>query len=132
MDKFKKNLTFIIVTYRSQNVIHRCIKSIDSKIKIVVVENSNNFFINNVLTLCSLAILCSGFHPIPFGITAPFRMIKNNIILTQNERVFERRSLRGFRFFGDSYPMQQTAVSFIAARGSMNQTAVIPHQQHIG
>ena len=49
MDKFKKNLTFIIVTYRSQNVIHRCIKSIDSKIKIVVVENSNNFFIKREL-----------------------------------------------------------------------------------
>jgi glycosyltransferase involved in cell wall biosynthesis len=45
MDKFKKKLTFIIVTYRSQNVIHRCIKSIDSQIKIIVVENSNNFFI---------------------------------------------------------------------------------------
>ena len=49
MDKFKKNLTFIIVTYRSHNVIHRCIKSIDSKIKIVVVENSNNFFIKREL-----------------------------------------------------------------------------------
>ena len=49
MDKFKKNLTFIIVTYRSQNVIHRCIKSIDSRIKIVVVENSNNFSIKREL-----------------------------------------------------------------------------------
>ena len=49
MDKFKKNLTFIIVTYRSHNVIHRCIKSIDSKIKIIVVENSNNFFIKKDL-----------------------------------------------------------------------------------
>ena len=49
MDKFKKNLTFIIVTYRSHNVIHRCIKSIDSKIRIIVVENSNNFFIKKDL-----------------------------------------------------------------------------------
>ena len=49
MDKFKKNVTFIIVTYRSQNVIHRCIKSIDSKIKIIVIENSNNFSIKNDL-----------------------------------------------------------------------------------
>ena len=49
MDKFKKNVTFIIVTYRSQNVIHRCIKSIDSRIKIVVVENSNNFSIKREL-----------------------------------------------------------------------------------
>ncbi len=49
MDKFKKKLTFIIVTYRSQNIIHRCIKSIDSKIKIVVIENSNNFSIKKDL-----------------------------------------------------------------------------------
>ena len=49
MDKFKKKLTFIIVSYRSQNVIHRCIKSIDSQIKIIVVENSNNFFIKKDL-----------------------------------------------------------------------------------
>ena len=49
MDKFKKNVTFIIVTYRSKNVIHRCIKSIDSKIKIIVIENSNNFSIKKDL-----------------------------------------------------------------------------------
>jgi GT2 family glycosyltransferase len=49
MNKFKKNVTFIIVTYRSKNVIHRCIKSIDSKIKIIVIENSNNFFIKKDL-----------------------------------------------------------------------------------
>jgi N-acetylglucosaminyl-diphospho-decaprenol L-rhamnosyltransferase len=49
MNKFKKNLTFIIVTYRSQNVIHRCIKSIDSNIKIIVIENSNNFSIKKDL-----------------------------------------------------------------------------------
>ena len=49
MNKFKKNVTFIIVTYRSQNVIHRCIKSIDSEIKIIVIENSNNFFIKKDL-----------------------------------------------------------------------------------
>ena len=49
MNKFKKNITFVIVTYRSQNVIHRCIKSIDSKIKIIVIENSNNFSIKKDL-----------------------------------------------------------------------------------
>jgi GT2 family glycosyltransferase len=49
MDKFKKKITFIIVTYRSQNVIHRCIKSINPKIKIIVIENSNNFSIKKDL-----------------------------------------------------------------------------------
>jgi len=49
MNKFKKNLTFIVVTYHSENVIDRCIKSIDSKIKIIVIENSNDFFIKRYL-----------------------------------------------------------------------------------
>jgi GT2 family glycosyltransferase len=49
MDKFKKNVTFIIVTYRSHNVIHRCVKSIDSNIKIIVIENSNDFSIKKDL-----------------------------------------------------------------------------------
>ena len=38
----KQNLTAIIVTFKSENVIHNCIKSIDSEIKILVVDNSNN------------------------------------------------------------------------------------------
>ncbi len=37
-----QNLTVIIVTFKSENVIHNCIKSIDSEIKILVVDNSNN------------------------------------------------------------------------------------------
>jgi GT2 family glycosyltransferase len=49
MDKLKKNVTFVIVTYLSQNVIHRCIKSIDSQIKIIIVENSKNFSIKKDL-----------------------------------------------------------------------------------
>jgi len=38
----KNNLTFIIVTFKSSGVIHKCIKSIDSKIKIIVIDNSND------------------------------------------------------------------------------------------
>ena len=49
MDKFKKKLTFVIVTYLSENVIHRCIQSIDSQIKIIVIENSKNFSIKKDL-----------------------------------------------------------------------------------
>ena len=62
MNKFKKNVTFIIVTYRSQNVIHRCIKSIDSKIKIIVIENSNNFSIKKDLEkkYLNVKVLISG------------------------------------------------------------------------
>ena len=37
------NLSIVIVTFKSEAVIHECIKSIDKDIKITVVENSNNF-----------------------------------------------------------------------------------------
>ena len=38
----RQNLTIVIVTFKSEAVIHQCIKSIDNEIKIIVVENSNN------------------------------------------------------------------------------------------
>ena len=37
-----QNLTIIIVTLKSENIIHQCIKSIDKNVPIIVVENSNN------------------------------------------------------------------------------------------
>ncbi len=38
-----QNLSIIIVTLKSENVLHDCIKSIDQNIPIIVVENSNNY-----------------------------------------------------------------------------------------
>ena len=38
----RQNLTIIIVCFKSENVIHNCIQSIDSSIKILIVDNSNN------------------------------------------------------------------------------------------
>jgi len=38
----KQNLTIVIVTFKSEEVIHECIKSIDNRIKTIVVENSHN------------------------------------------------------------------------------------------
>ena len=38
----KENLTIIIVTIRSQNIIDDCLKSIDPDIKKIIVENSSN------------------------------------------------------------------------------------------
>ena len=38
----RQNLSIVIVTLKSENVIHQCIKSIDNNIPIVVVENSND------------------------------------------------------------------------------------------
>ena len=37
-----QNLTIVIVTLKSENIIHECIKSIDQNMPIIVVENSNN------------------------------------------------------------------------------------------
>ena len=38
----RQNLTIVIVTFKSEEVIYECIKSIDNRIKIIVVENSHN------------------------------------------------------------------------------------------
>ncbi len=38
----RQNLTVIIVTFRSENVVHNCIKSIGSDVKILIVDNSNS------------------------------------------------------------------------------------------
>jgi len=49
MHSFEKNITFIIVSFRSEHIIEESIKSINSNIKIIVVENSNNIQIKNYL-----------------------------------------------------------------------------------
>ena len=38
----RQNLSVIIVSFNSDNVIHDCISSIDSEIEIIVIDNSNN------------------------------------------------------------------------------------------
>ena len=45
----KDNLTIIIVTIKSEKIIDDCLSSIDSDVKKIVIENSNNEeFINNL------------------------------------------------------------------------------------
>ena len=39
----RQNLTVVIVSFMSENVIHDCIRSIPEDIKIIVVDNSNNY-----------------------------------------------------------------------------------------
>ncbi len=39
----RQNLSVVIVTFKSEAVIHECIKSIDKDIQVIVVENSKNF-----------------------------------------------------------------------------------------
>jgi GT2 family glycosyltransferase len=49
MNSFEKNITFVIVSFKSSHIIEKCIKSIDPKIKIIVVENSDNIQIKKYL-----------------------------------------------------------------------------------
>jgi N-acetylglucosaminyl-diphospho-decaprenol L-rhamnosyltransferase len=49
MNNFEKNITFIIVSFKSDYIIEKCIRSINSKIKIIIVENSSNFHIKDYL-----------------------------------------------------------------------------------
>ena len=45
----KENLTIIIVTIKSQNIIDECLQSIDPKVKKIIVENSSDQnFINSL------------------------------------------------------------------------------------
>ena len=45
----RQNLSILIVTLKSEAVIHQCIKSINKEIPIIVVENSNNFEFKKML-----------------------------------------------------------------------------------
>ena len=41
--KYYKDLTIIIITFKSDEIIYKFIDNIPKKIKIIVVENSKNF-----------------------------------------------------------------------------------------
>jgi GT2 family glycosyltransferase len=62
MNEFEKNITFVIVSFRSDNVIDKCVQSINPNIKIIVVENSNNISIKNHLEkkFSNVEVLISG------------------------------------------------------------------------
>ena len=49
MNSFEKNITFVIVSFKSGHIIEKCIKSINSNIKIIIVENSDNIHTKDYL-----------------------------------------------------------------------------------
>ena len=49
MNSFEKNITFVIVSFKSSHIIEQCIKSINPDIKIIIVENSDDTHIKNYL-----------------------------------------------------------------------------------
>ena len=44
-----KDLTIVIVTFKSEEKIFSCLKSISNEISVIVVENSNNHILKNKL-----------------------------------------------------------------------------------
>ena len=49
MNSFEKNITFVIVSFKSDHIIEKCIKSINPHIKIIIVENSCNTYVKDYL-----------------------------------------------------------------------------------
>ena len=49
MNSFEKNITFVIVSFKSSHIIEKCIKSIKPNLKIIIVENSDNINVKNYL-----------------------------------------------------------------------------------
>jgi len=49
MNNFEKNITFVIVCFKSGYIVEKCIRSIKSSIKIIVVENSDNLSFKDYL-----------------------------------------------------------------------------------
>ena len=47
MISFKDNITFVIVTFNSHQVITKCIESINSNNRIIIIENSKNYLIKD-------------------------------------------------------------------------------------
>jgi len=43
----RQNLTVIIVSFKSDHIIHHCINSIDKEIEIIIIDNSNNIEFKN-------------------------------------------------------------------------------------
>ena len=54
----RQNLSIVIVTFKSEMVIHECIKSIDRDIEIIVVENSDNSKIKEELETTYNNVTC--------------------------------------------------------------------------
>ncbi len=49
MNSFEKNITFVIVSFKSNHIIEKCIKSIKPNVKIIIVENSDDVNVKSYL-----------------------------------------------------------------------------------
>ena len=62
MVEFQKNVTFVIVCFKSNAVIDKCIESISSNCRVIIVENSNDILIKSYLEkkFSNVQVLISG------------------------------------------------------------------------
>jgi len=85
------DLTVIIVTYRtSEKIIYDCLNSIDTKVKVLIIENSNNFINKKTIlsNFSNVKIVCTGKNlgygkGNNFGLT----LVKTNYALILNPDV---------------------------------------------
>ena len=84
----KKKITVIIVTYKTNRIIlKKCLDSIDSKIKVIIIENSKKFNDKNYFLkrYNNLRIYCSGLNlGYAKGNNYGFRKIKTKYALVLN------------------------------------------------
>ena len=109
----RQNLSIIIVTYKSEMVIHDCIKSIEKDMKIIVVENSDNSQfkeelenkyenVSCVLTSKNLGMGAGNNIGIKKAKTDFVLILNPDVILeesTINELIVASRKITNFHFF---------------------------------
>ena len=90
MSLSRQNLSIVIVTYKSENVVYDCINSIGNDIEIIVVENSNNIKFKEKLEAkysnvsCILYLTNLGMGP---GNNVGIKKVINDFILILNPDV---------------------------------------------
>jgi N-acetylglucosaminyl-diphospho-decaprenol L-rhamnosyltransferase len=95
MSLSRQNLSIVIVTYKSEAVVHNCIKSIENDIEIIVIENSNNQKFKETLekkypnVSCELSLSNLGMGA---GNNVGIKKVKNDFILILNPDVILEKS----------------------------------------
>ena len=91
----KNDISVIIVSYKSDHVIHKCIKSIDKSIDIIIVDNSNDYKFKKYIeskyknVVCILSKTNIGMGA---GNNLGIKSIKKNFALILNPDVFLKKN----------------------------------------
>ena len=91
----RQDLSIIIVTFKSEAVIHECIRSIAEDIKIIVIDNSNNFqFKENLEKVYSnvTCVLSSKNLGMGAGNNMGIKKVKTDFVLILNPDVILEKS----------------------------------------